>query len=394
MGIETLTSEHIAYAETEKEQAVIKSYLDTRSSIKTARERNIPSNTVRRILKRILLRAAKAGYTVSEDKDGLAPEGYYVKGKSTYYGPDGKIKGQWVKTLKDKEQQAQEIRDFYEELAEPLRGTKLPKKNILLNEKDHISVYVIGDAHFGMYAWHEETLREDYDSDIAKRDHEEAIDYLVASAPASKTGVLVNVGDFLHSDNRKNVTPLSGNTLDVDGRFTRVRKIAAFTLIYMIDKMLEKHQEVIVINVPGNHDIESSGWLSIALDMMYEKEPRVKVDTSPSKHLFLEWENNLFCFTHGDTVKFNDLPSLMANFDNGKPWGRCENREAITGHVHHKREQDIGGIRARSFTALPPPDAWHAEKGYGDAKREMNLLVYHRDYGFSGSVVWNVRRNR
>ncbi|QAX92080.1 hypothetical protein vBSsoS008_073 [Shigella phage vB_SsoS_008] len=42
-----------------------------------------------------------------------------------------------------------------------------------------------------------------------------------------------------------------------------------------IDKMLEKHKEVDIQVISGNHDQSGMIWLSAALAAFYEDEPRV-----------------------------------------------------------------------------------------------------------------------
>ena len=65
--------------------------------------------------------------------------------------------------------------------------------------------------------------------------------------------------------------------------------------------MLEVHQEVVVINVRGNHD--SDMVIIYCLELSYDKEPRVDVLQNYSKFLHWEWENNLFVYHHGDRIK-------------------------------------------------------------------------------------------
>ena len=95
--------------------------------------------------------------------------------------------------------------------------------------------------------------------------------------------------DYFHADNMEGVTSRSGHSLDVDGRFSKMIEAGMFIIRRMIDSALAHHKNVTVINVIGNHDDTSSQWLSVALQAMYEDEPRVTVQptTTPcNSHAF------------------------------------------------------------------------------------------------------------
>jgi hypothetical protein len=170
-------------------------------------------------------RLALKGYSPAHDYTHPVPDGFKVKGVSTYYDKDGKPGGQWVKSSADAERQLAMMREAIDALKEDVRGLAKPIVCPKVTLADSLSTYVIGDAHFGLYAWKAES-GEDFDTAIASKDLRAAIDLLVAGSPASETGYLVDVGDFLHADNRSNQTPASGNQLDVDTRYQRVIRIA------------------------------------------------------------------------------------------------------------------------------------------------------------------------
>jgi len=56
----------------------------------------------------------------------------------------------------------------------------------------------IGDAHIGMYAYAPETKHSDFNTDIAAQGLRDAIDDLIARSPDAETGLLCDVGDFMH----------------------------------------------------------------------------------------------------------------------------------------------------------------------------------------------------
>ena len=65
----------------------------------TARDLQFDERTLRRRLKRLALK----GYSPEHDMVHTVPDGFKVKGVSTYYNADGQPTGQWVKSSADDE---------------------------------------------------------------------------------------------------------------------------------------------------------------------------------------------------------------------------------------------------------------------------------------------------
>jgi hypothetical protein len=319
------------------------------------------------------------------------PQGYRVRGVSTLYDAEGNQRAQWVKSQVDPEAMHKALRETVDALAEDIRGAAKPVKAPAYTTDRSLSAYIIGDAHFGLYAWAEEA-GDDFDTNMASADLRAAVDLLVDGAPASEVGFLVDVGDFLHADNRSNMTPASGNILDVDSRFPRVRRIAVQALRYCINRMLKKHARVEVFQTPGNHNPESAGWMAMILEAYYENEPRVRVETSPAKFFYARHGKCLIGITHGDKVKMAEMPSIMAT-DRPKDWGETEFRYLWTGHIHHTKHQEYRGCFVESFNTLAASDAWHQASGYRSA-RQMQRIDLDTEYGIYNRGIASLKRVR
>lgn len=357
------------------------------SNTKAANALGMDRRTVDRRMKRLALR----GFSPAHDMTKTVPDGYTVKGVSSYYDRDGNLAGQWVKSTADQERQREIMLAVIDALKEEVRGIARPVKVARAALDRSLSAYLIGDAHFGLYAWEEEA-GEDFDTAIASRDLRAAIDLLVEGAPASETGYLVDVGDFLHADNRSNATPASGNILDVDSRYQRVIRVAMDALRYCIGRMLRKHAKVKVFITPGNHNPDSAGWMALVLEAYYQNEPRVEVETSPAKFFYARHGKTLIGITHGDKIKVADLPAIMAT-DRAKDWGDTEHRYWWTGHVHHTRHQEFRGCFVESFNTLAASDAWHHSSGYRSA-RQMQRIDVDTEYGIYNRGIASIGRVR
>lgn len=341
--------------------------------------------------KEITIPGPLQGYSPEHGMTKTVPEGFTVKGVSTLYGDDGTIKAQWVKSQQDAQAVERLLQAATEALGDEVRGLAKPITAPKERLAESLSAYLIGDAHFGLYAWAEES-GEDFDTAIASADLRAAIDLLVAGSPASATGFLVDVGDFLHADSRSNTTPASGNPLDVDTRFQRVIRIAIDALKYCIARMLQKHKQVKVFITPGNHNPDSAGWLSMVLAAYYEKEKRVVIERSPSKFFYERFGKVLIGITHGDKVKMADLPPIMAA-DRAEDWGQTKHRYWWTGHIHHTVHQEYRGCFVESFNTLAASDAWHQASGYRSA-RQMQRIDIDQTHGIYNRGIVSIGRVR
>jgi len=306
------------------------------------------------------------------------PKGHHVKGVSTLVGPDGQTKGQWVKTAKTYENREELLTRLMTELPTkvPVRQGSIPAP-LRPYPEHHLAVYPLGDAHIGMMSWGRET-GHNFDLEIATRITEQAIDELVIQGARASTALLINVGDFFHSDTLHNTTT-KGTPLDTDGRMFKILQVGRDLRIYMIDRALETHNHVHVVEMSGNHDRVTSIFLNLCLDAHYRNEPRVTVHASPSPFFYYRFGNNLVGSTHGDLVKLSELQKIMS-VDRRKDWGEIENAFWYLGHVHHTRRVEDYGCTIETFPTLAPSDAWHNAKGYRSS-RDMNRIVIHSEDG-------------
>ena len=296
---------------------------------------------------------------------------------STLVNGSGRIVQQWIKALPEKERRDQEAARIIAELpriiAELPPATPLPTPTGI-HDDDLMSAYVIGDHHFGMLAWGEET-GTDYDLAIAQDMMRGAMRFLTWGTDAAKA-VIVNVGDMVHADDESAMTRRSGHKLDVDTRWTKVLRATIVSVAAAIRSALESHTTVHAVMAPGNHDPHTARFLATALDIWYRDEPRVTIDTSPGARFYVEHGACLLGVTHGDKQKMTELESIMSA-EMPQAWGRTKYRRWLCGHVHHKSvDKELRGCTVETFQTLAGKDAWHAEAGYM-SERSMSRIDYH-----------------
>jgi UDP-2,3-diacylglucosamine pyrophosphatase LpxH len=308
-----------------------------------------------------------------------------LRGTSTLHGPDGQVMLQWVKRDKGPipiEDLAGIVKDAFAD-TEPVKRIPVPPQT----SNQLLTVIPIGDQHHGMYAWAEES-GADYDVNISEKLLVAAAAHLIDISEACDTCLIANVGDFFHYDSQRAETPQNRNALDSDTRYAKIIHTGVMMLRTFIECALVKYRNVRVINSPGNHDPVGALWLSLALSLLYEKNPRVHIDKSPGKFAYYDHGKTMICVTHGDTLKMDKLPGIMAA-DQPAIWGRTEHRYGITGHVHHDRVIDLPGCKIESFRTLAARDAWAAAQNYRSG-RDMKSIIYHAEHGEIARHTFNV----
>jgi len=335
-------------------------------------------------MKKLEERAASQGVAPHRDLTHQTAEGFNAKRISTAYKDDGSIALQWVIQEPEKRDLRQKIDAMVDGLRDDLIGFKQPVEPPKIIDNDYCAQYLIGDHHFGMLADSDTKLDDaDWDVKIATQVLIDSVDRLSSRVGNAHTGVLVNVGDLFHADSSANTTT-AGTPVDVDTRIGKTFKLAGRLFQTLIDKMLEVHQEVVVINVRGNHDSDMACHLSSCLELLYDREPRVNVLKNYSKFLHWEWENNLFVYHHGDRVKHEQiLQAVVTNLD--EEWSRCKHRYCHMGHIHHQMTKEVGTMIFEHFASLTATDQWHSDSGYG-ANRSMTAIVYHKKNGEDSRV--------
>lgn len=375
MGI---IDEHLSlFCSNDFERKVCGDYLKLSDCIKVAELNNVSPENVFKTLRAIKLRAAQQGFAPEAGMTKTAPEPFVVSGVSTLYDKDGKISAQWVKTKADDAKVEIAKKAAMEALCETIpraKPIKLEAKCI----DDLATQYTITDYHFGMLAWGQES-GDNWDIKIAERLLISSFSHLVGSSPAAKTGIIAQLGDFLHSDGIMPVTPTHGHILDQDGRFAKVVGSAVKALRAIVDIALTKHERVIVLMAEGNHDISSSIWLRAMFSALYENEPRVEVITSALPYYMIEHGSTMIGMHHGHLKKNNELPLLFAS-QFAEAWGRTKFRYIHTGHRHHVDEKEHSGVTVIQHSTLAARDAYAARGGW-ISDRQAQSITYSKKYG-------------
>ena len=331
----------------------------------------------RDMLARLRKAAAKQGWSPEHGMTRPVPEGFHVKGTSTYYDEDGNIRGQWVKSQVDREHLETVLESLIEGALGRVQGKAKKTKAPKTDTKRQIACYQIGDAHLGMRAYHRET-GENHDLAIGEADLRGAFKYLVDAAPKSETALIAQFGDFFHMDDDTAQTPTNHHRLDVDGRTSKVVDVGIDTLRFGIELALQKHKKVIVECAPGNHDPKLTLMLRKVMLAYFSKEPRVEIVLDERPTWYMPFGKCLVGITHGHAPRPEKALKSMAV--RAKDHWHLPYKYLWHGHIHNKTMWEDMGVLVESFRTLASTDKWHTEQGYYSG-REMQCTILDAEYG-------------
>lgn len=313
--------------------------------------------------------------TIPLDVSQPIPDGYYVKGQSILYDAEGNVKQKWEKIDRDKQTvNLSEILEAINKKIEPVEPTTPPS----YTNSDLMNLYVITDYHLGMLALKEES-GDDWDMKIAERTLVRFFQQGIKQSPKAKYGVLANIGDFLHFDSYDPVTPASKHVLDASTRYQQLVRTSIRLFRYVIDMMLEKYEEVIVLMCDANHDPASEAWLRESFSALYDKEPRVSVDNSMDSYYCVEHGDVSLFFHHGHKRKVSNIDTVFtAKYRD--VFGRTKFSYGHMGHLHSVDVKETNLMLIEQHRTLASPDAY-ASRGGWVSGRDAKVITYHKDYG-------------
>lgn len=377
---------YLEFCRTERQIEVIKLVIRHGSLRKAVDATGTPYSTLQEIFGKVAKRAALSGKDPANNLDSAVPNGHLLTGTSRLTKePDGSLL--WTKTNVSREQQLELLQETIKDMVADVPRIPVHAKPQHETDDDILTVYPLGDPHIGMMSWGEETGCN-WDLKIAENVFGKVFDKLVDAAPRSRTCRIIDLGDFLHSDNMDGTTSRSGNVLDMDGRYCKVLRVGVRVIRRMIERALDKHELVTVDILKGNHNDIGALWMAELLSNCYENEPRVVIEKSPSPYHYFQFGKVLLGTTHGHNCKKEKLAGIMA-CDVPEMWGATKFREWITGHVHHDEVKDLMGCVFRSFRTLAGHEAYSQAAGYR-ADQDSKFHVYHKDYGLRMQYTVNI----
>lgn len=328
-------------------------------------------------------RLAKQGWSPEHGLNTQYPEGFKMGKVTIQRNAAGDIERTWERMCEDQEKQLIAMQAAIEAMGEEIPRAE-PSPFFGAVDSELLNCFVITDYHMGMLSWHEET-QVDWDlrkaEDLIVRWFAQAIQ----QAPEAETGLFAQISDFLHFDGMEALTPASKHLLDVDTRFAKVVRSAIRVLRQIIDMLLAKHKQVHVIMADANHDPVSQIWLREWFAVLYENEPRITVDRSPSPYNAYEFGKTALFFHHGHKRKVTNVSEVFAA-QFREMFGRTKHAYAHLGHLHHVDVKENNLMIVEQHRTLAPADAYAARGGWLTG-RDAKVITYHKQFGEVGRIT-------
>lgn len=354
-------------------------YIEGHSQYQAAKILDCTRNAIMCAIRDIKAKAQRRGYSPDHDWRNPVPDGHKIKGVSTFYDEDGVPIRQWVKSQTDEQRQFEILIERLEDSQSGLpkfKATAAPKSC----DESLLTLLTITDFHLGMYAYEAET-GDDWDVTIARDVFLNSINDMIKAAPNSETGMLCQLGDFLHWDGILSVTPQSGHILDADTRYGKLVDLSMSVMTEAVNMMLKKFNKVVVVSAEGNHDISGSIWLRKHLKHLFGNEPRLTIIDNDFPYYAYRHGKVMLCFHHGHKVKMDRLPKVFASEPRFREdWGKSTVAYIHSGHYHSERILEDAGAITEQHPTLASRDSYATRLGL-ISQRGAKVITYDAEDG-------------
>lgn len=305
---------------------------------------------------------------------GIVPNGMWIKTKPTEDAPGYSV------YLRPEQASPESLADAIREAMQDL--PPLPAVEPPGAAPARCVVFPLADLHIGLLTDAGE-VGEDWDSKKAVAKFAEVFGELVACSPQAERCIIAELGDLSHVNDQTNLTQ-SGHQLDADTRFFVVLRRSVQAMKMAIEITRRKYPHVTYVGRRGNHNRDAHIAVTIALAERYDDVQTVRIVQNDADIHVEEYGRNMLVLHHGDRVKPDRLGHFVpAQFP--EIWGRTKYRLALSGHIHHMRSQEVGGLLCESVGTFIPRDAYAVSHGYW-AQRALTSITLDPDRGEVGRV--------
>lgn len=210
----------------------------------------------------------------------------------------------------------------------------------------------------------------------------------VSRSPKSGTGVVLVLGDMLHHNDNENATPASKHALDVLATIEETAIAMIDGLARCIEIALLHHSKVVVSVLRGNHDRDAYLIVLYSLAERYRNHPRIEVQRDEGEFFVYQFGKCLIAAHHGDKAKPERLVMALAD-EFPSLWGETRHRFYYTGHLHHHKSADIGGVQWEQLRAVTKRDRYAKDNAY-TARSQMQAITFDDKSGEVSRVKINL----
>lgn len=266
------------------------------------------------------------------------------------------------------------------------KALKLVPKNIEIvrherPEKSKLLVLPIADLHYGLIA-DTATSGNCYNMETAEyRLKKYIFDAVEKANLSSDSSILITFGnDYFNCDNPAGTTA-HGTPQDNEASYFTVWDKGVQLAISIVDYLKDstaKEVPIFVASVQGNHDLQSSHALLLALHYKYLNSDKVFVvtESDESARWYFSFGKNLLGFAHD--AKIQDCHRMMSS--ECENWSKCDYRTMFLAHLHKEEVLDTGALVVRRVPTLSGNSTWATGKGFVTSPRGQ-AFIFNKSYG-------------
>lgn len=176
---------------------------------------------------------------------------------------------------------------------------------------------------------------------------------------------------FHHNDHRSRTA--SGREIE-QGDIIQGWEDAKLFYYPLFEYALQHSERVKVMYIKGNHS-ETLEWAFV--QMLKERFEQIEFDDEFKERKVHMLGLNYIGATHGDKKRMQNLTENFA-VEFPSEWSKAKTRTVYTGHLHHERVIDKGGLILRQLPSGVKSDQWHTDMGYTTAHKRF--LVHEFTY--------------
>ncbi len=252
-----------------------------------------------------------------------------------------------------------------------IKPQTFPQRSLALGSK--LLVLPISDLHYGLIS-EDNTSDNIYNMEIAEERLTHYVDFTLDNVKLnSKDTILITFGnDFFNCDNVAGTTA-HGTPQDNEASYFSIFDKGVNLGISIVEHLLKNTDcNIHIASVQGNHDLQSSHAMSLALYFNYKDNKRVTVDvrSDEKSRFYYRFGENLIGFGHETKIK--ECHRIMSSECND--WSNYKYRTMFLGHLHKEEVYDTGALVVRRLPILSGKSTWTDSQGYMAHPRAQSFV--------------------
>lgn len=245
--------------------------------------------------------------------------------------------------------------DFLESLSKEVTPVQIKQTNFGKNNV----IIALSDMHFGETTMADLQVKLEEIQETLKKGYKEV--------------VIMNAGDFFHSDDMFSSRTIAGTILETVDMVRAVEDAKTF-MHAVFTSAQENAEHVSYRYVAGNH----SSFEYFFNEYLIVKYPQVTVHQHNDLSTAFMIDNVLIALAHGHKIKKNNL-SQVISYEYRELWGRASEVHCFTGHYHQLESQSLNGVIVHQLGTPKQADAYERQNGWVASRKLIQMFEFNTD---------------